>query len=235
MQMACQGRWLSDSDLLSMPHLEHEHLSRLFNNPKQRIDCVPRLIQVCEENGCKNVIESLLDDLLDRKQIKDLYDVVKILPIIDVKFHINHENNSFVINVAESERKVYELYENEEYVFDIELTKRCLDMSQANRSKKAHAPKYPKDKDENWVVLLGINCDWPSQSELLALKRVNSIKSSRQTTHLLFRTPEISQSTNNDLVLLTVFLMSDVYLGMDQQFDFKFRLKKKDFLTEKSC
>jgi activating signal cointegrator complex subunit 3 len=31
MQMCCQARWYSDSDLITLPHIETEHLSRFFN------------------------------------------------------------------------------------------------------------------------------------------------------------------------------------------------------------
>ena len=45
LQMTCQGHWLTDSDLLTLPFVKTEHLSKFFDN-KPRIDCLPRLIEV---------------------------------------------------------------------------------------------------------------------------------------------------------------------------------------------
>lgn len=86
MQMSCQGRWLSDSDLLILPHLEHEHLTRFFNN-RPKIDCLPRLIEACEKN--QNLIESLVGDLLDRNQVKDINQTILMLPQLDIVLSIS--------------------------------------------------------------------------------------------------------------------------------------------------
>lgn len=73
--MACQGRWLSDSDLLSMPHVETEHLNRFYSNDLgRRIDCLPALIQAYDQGGDK-MLENLLGDLFDANQLRDLKQV----------------------------------------------------------------------------------------------------------------------------------------------------------------
>lgn len=74
MQMACQGRWLSDSDLLTMPHVETEHLNRFFEN-KPRLDCLPALIDAYDRYG-PSLLENLLEDLFDANQIRDLGQVL---------------------------------------------------------------------------------------------------------------------------------------------------------------
>lgn len=75
MQMACQGRWLSESDLLTMPHVETEHLSRFYSNDVRRIDCLPALIDAYDRNGGDKMIDNLLGDLFDANQLKDLKQV----------------------------------------------------------------------------------------------------------------------------------------------------------------
>ena len=74
---------------------------------------------------------------------------------------------------------------------------------------KAHAPRFPKAKDAGWWLVLGVIDD----GELLALKRIGSIKS-HSTVSLAFYTPEEVGHK-----IYTLYLMSDSYIGLDQQFD----------------
>ena len=68
----------------------------------------------------------------------------------------------------------------------------------------AHAPFYPGEKTESWWVVIG---DEKSKN-LLAIKRVTVVK--RLETRLEFVVPEPGERE------LTVFLMSDCYVGVDQ-------------------
>jgi activating signal cointegrator complex subunit 3 len=237
MQMTCQGRWVSDSDLLTMPHLDTKHLTRFFNN-KQRIDCLPRLVQICEQHNCQNVLENLVGDLMDKNQIKQIYEAIKMLPIIDIKISIaemsdeNTDKCSKIQIDTENDNKLYDLYENEEYVIDFDLSYRNLMEKRAGahtRNRKAYAPRYPKEKDENWIVLIGANCQSEYNNELIALKRINSIHYKHQSAHMLIKTPLKSDLVSEDgSFMLSIYLMSDVYIGLDQQYNIKLNLKSKN-------
>ena len=74
---------------------------------------------------------------------------------------------------------------------------------------KAHTPKFPKPKDEGWFLVIG---DVESK-ELVALKRVPCIRS-KSTVQMAVYMPETTGR-----VIYTVYLMSDSYLGLDQQYD----------------
>jgi activating signal cointegrator complex subunit 3 len=236
MQMCCQGRWISDSELLTLPHIDTQHLTRFFNN-KQRIDCLPRLIQIIEQHNCQNILENLVGDLMDKNKIKDIYEVVKMLPIIDIKISIaemsdeKSDKDTRILIDTENEAKLYDLYENEEYVIDFDFLHRNL-MKRNNdhhpKSRKAYAPRYPKEKDENWVVLIGSNCQSEYNNELIALKRINSLQFKHQSTQMLIKTPLKSELVSEDnSFMLTIYFMSDVYLGLDQQYNIKINLKSK--------
>nr|XP_053644065.1 activating signal cointegrator 1 complex subunit 3-like isoform X1 [Cherax quadricarinatus] len=83
-----------------------------------------------------------------------------------------------------------------------------------SRDLRVHAPKFTKPKDEGWFVVLG-NAE---SGELLALKRVPPVRGS--STYLLsFRTPDIPGSA-----VLTLYVMSDSYLGLDQQYDIPLKI-----------
>ena len=90
--------------------------------------------------------------------------------------------------------------------------------------------RFPKPKDEGWFLLLG---DLETQ-DLLALKRLGSLKSVGSNNHqLTFTTPcidspEIMGHQVGNLtggyskrVILTLYIISDAYLGLDQQYDIK--------------
>ena len=89
MQMVCQGRWIHDSDLLCVPHIETEHLTRFYNNSSYQIDCLPRLIEYVEKHNNKNCLEELIGDLMDNNQIRMIYQNLSVLPKIEISLKVN--------------------------------------------------------------------------------------------------------------------------------------------------
>ena len=77
------------------------------------------------------------------------------------------------------------------------------------RDSKAHAPRFPKPKDEGWFLIVG---DVESR-DVIALKRVGFVRGSSRQSLALY-TPETPGR-----VIYTLYLMSDSYLGLDQQYD----------------
>lgn len=71
-----------------------------------------------------------------------------------------------------------------------------------------NAPFYPGRRDENWWLVVG----HVEKNQLLAIKRVSLQKTA--TAKLQFTAPEETGSTD-----LTLFIMSDSYLGCDQELD----------------
>jgi activating signal cointegrator complex subunit 3 len=124
-----------------------------------------------------------------------------------------------------NEKKVYNLYEDEEYVINLDLVR--ISRSKNRYNGKAYAPKYSKPKDENWIIVLGENVGLAeAKNQLVGLKRVNSLKT-RQNTNVIFKTPLIKENLSQNELSLTLYLMSDNYLGLDQQYEMKFKLIKR--------
>ncbi|KAL0173066.1 hypothetical protein M9458_033377, partial [Cirrhinus mrigala] len=71
------------------------------------------------------------------------------------------------------------------------------------------APRFPKPKDEGWFLVLGE----VEKKELLAVKRVGYIRN-HSSVSVAFYTPE-----KTGKCIYTLYLMSDSYLGLDQQYD----------------
>lgn len=76
-------------------------------------------------------------------------------------------------------------------------------------SQYIYSPKFPKPKDEGWFLTLG-NIEY---KELLALKRIG-YRSNRSTHQLCFTAPQKTGRT-----IYTVYLLSDGYIGWDQQYN----------------
>lgn len=120
---------------------------------------------------------------------------------------------------------------NEEYTLTIGLKR-------MNNSKtfKAHCPRFLKGKDESWFLILG---DIQNR-ELWALKRVSGINNQQRYHQLQFTTPDSLGKLINlsitcvsypyeffkirfwifisGLMKLTFYLISDCYIGLDQQY-----------------
>ena len=90
--------------------------------------------------------------------------------------------------------------------------------------------RFPKPKDEGWFILLG---DLETQ-DLLALKRLGGLRRGNANNHqLTFTTPYINQpevmghhlgsltSSYTKRIILTLYLISDAYIGLDQQYELR--------------
>jgi len=81
------------------------------------------------------------------------------------------------------------------------------------RDNRAYAPHFVKPKDEGWIVVLGET----ETRDVVAMKRVTCTRNKRSTSaSLAFFAPELPCK-----VIYTLFVMSDSYLGLDQQYDIR--------------
>jgi len=95
----------------------------------------------------------------------------------------------------------------EEGEYFLKLDLRCSRMRMTSQAvTTAFAPRFPKIKDESWWLVLG------TSEELLALKRV-SIPEKREASF------KLRFSVSRDLLQeVMLYLMSDCYLGLDQEY-----------------
>ncbi|CAF4680207.1 unnamed protein product, partial [Rotaria sp. Silwood1] len=80
-----------------------------------------------------------------------------------------------------------------------------------------------KSKDESWIFVLG-NTD---TGELICIKRFNQIIRSQTTVSLSFVTSNIIGRQR-----LTLYFLSDGYLGLDQQYDFFIDIESASLQTQ---
>jgi pre-mRNA-splicing helicase BRR2 len=189
-QMVVQGLWNKDNILMQIPHFTKE------------------IIQRCEAYDGEEPIESVFDILtldddvrndllrLPDEKMADVAVFCNNYPNIEVAFDVQDADDIAAGDPVQItvtlEREVDEEDEDE------------IDESEMG---KVAASLFPKEKREGWWIVVG---DTKANS-LMSLKRVNLLR--RQKTVLEFIAPDEPGDYN-----LTLFCMSDSYLGCDQEY-----------------
>ncbi|XP_027550315.1 activating signal cointegrator 1 complex subunit 3 [Neopelma chrysocephalum] len=227
-QMVVQGRWIHDSSLLTLPSIELQHLYlfRKWSQGQRKsvhggyqgpIECLPELMAACE--GKENVFASILDSELQTEHISQAWNFLCRLPILNVSLSIkgswddpvqpqNEVPVPSLTTDARDEKRWIKLHADQEYVLQINLQRTQMGY-QGKQDSKAIAPRFPKVKDEGWFLILGE----VDKRELIALKRTGYVRN-RNTVSVAFYTPETPGKC-----IYTLYIMSDSYLGLDQQYD----------------
>ncbi|XP_017674190.1 PREDICTED: activating signal cointegrator 1 complex subunit 3 [Lepidothrix coronata] len=227
-QMVVQGRWIHDSSLLTLPNIELQHLYlfRKWSQGQRKsvhggyqgpIECLPELMAACE--GKENVFASILDSELQTAHISQAWNFLCRLPILNVSLSIkgswddpvqpqNEVPVPSLTTDTRDEKRWIKLHADQEYVLQINLQRTQMGY-QGKQDSKAIAPRFPKVKDEGWFLILGE----VDKKELIALKRTGYVRN-RNTVSVAFYTPETPGKC-----IYTLYLMSDSYLGLDQQYD----------------
>ena len=190
-QMVVQATWDRDSPLKQIPHFS------------------PEVIKAANDFGAKDIFEFM--DLMDPSENKDYEKMVKRLGL---------DNKQLAQAAAFTNNK----YPNIEIDFEVEDPENIATNSPAYLKISAtrgdededgepdttvHAPFYPLKKMENWWLVVGDE----STKNLLAIKRVTIGK--KLETRLEFVPTRVGEQE------LTLYLMCDSYVGVDQDPTFK--------------
>ena len=202
MQMVTQARWASEPSVLCLPHIDHDNLP-LFKVKGRPVIHLPEVMAMADDSLAS--LQSVLSRFLDPSQARECLDIAKRLPMIEMSFSLTAGDG----NVTEigSDSGVIEADFEQEYTLNVTLKRMTK-----TASSRAYAPKFSKPKEESWFLVLGMI----SSGELVTMKRI----------------PPVKQTTNHALALkfpvleggccITVYLMSDSYLGLDQQYSLVF-------------
>ncbi|XP_038850519.1 activating signal cointegrator 1 complex subunit 3 [Salvelinus namaycush] len=227
-QMIVQGRWLNDSSILTLPTIEQQHLylfsrwsskggkggARGFHGP---IEGLPELIATCD--GRENTFAAIVGEELQPHQISQAWSFLSHLPVVEVHLSVKGwwegcgEQTERPLPAAggklRDDRSWLDVHADQEYVLQVSLRRINTSQQRRKQDSKAQAPRFPKNKDEGWFLVLGE----VERRELLAVKRIGYCRH-RSTVSLAFYTPE-----KTGKCIYTLYLMSDCYLGLDQQYD----------------
>ncbi|XP_059556832.1 activating signal cointegrator 1 complex subunit 3 isoform X2 [Myotis daubentonii] len=226
-QMVIQGRWLKESSLLTIPHIEQHHL-HIFRkwSPGVKgsrvggpgfIECLPELIQAC--GGKEQVFSSMIENELPAPKMKQAWNFLSHLPVIDVALSVKgwwddsegHSELSITTMTSDkrNDHRWIRLHADQEYVLQVSLQRAHVGFHKGKQDNHAVAPRFPKSKDEGWFLILGE----VDKRELIALKRVGYVRN-HHVASISFYTPEAPGR-----YIYTLYFMSDCYLGLDQQYD----------------
>uniref|UniRef100_A0A8C5LGL3 Activating signal cointegrator 1 complex subunit 3 n=1 Tax=Jaculus jaculus TaxID=51337 RepID=A0A8C5LGL3_JACJA len=240
-QMVIQGRWLRDSSLLTLPNIEQHHL-HLFRkwkptvkSPHGRcrtsIECLPELIHACD--GKDHVFSCIVEKELQEAKTKQAWNFLSRLPVINVGLSIKsswdglaegHDELSVSTLAADArdDNRWIQLHGDREYVLQVSLQRVRFGFHKGKQESYAVTPRFPKSKDEGWFLILGE----VDKKELIALKRVGYIRNHHDVS-LSFYTPETPGR-----YIFTLYLMSDCYLGLDQQYDIYLNVTQASISTQ---
>lgn len=191
-QMVVQGLWNKDNVLMQIPHFTMEIVKR------------------CEAYEGEEPIESVFDILTLEDDVRN--DLLRLPDekMADVAVFCNNYPN---IEVAFDVQDANDITASDPVQVSVKLEREVDDDDEEDEGQsdadfgKVAAPLFPKEKREGWWIVIG---DTKTNS-LLSLKRVTLQRS--QKVMLEFMAPEEPGDYN-----LTLFCMSDSYLGCDQEY-----------------
>ncbi|XP_053995787.1 activating signal cointegrator 1 complex subunit 3 [Hylaeus anthracinus] len=203
LQMIIQARWIDEYAITTLPHVQSEHL-QLFSTLSVALPIL------CTKVYNKySLLQSILGKEFQENEIYQIHQVIRDMPLILINLSLEGYSSD------ETERKSISLQPDRVTCIDVQKDQDYIlniGMRRKNKSNnlKVHCPMFQKGKDEGWFLVLGSI----SEKELWALKRVSGINDQWKHHQLQFTAPsQLGQTT------LTFYLMSDCYMGLDQQYD----------------
>lgn len=189
-QMVVQGMWNKDHVLKQIPHFSDEIIKRCQDHDgDEPIESVFDILTL--DDDVRNRLLQLPDDKMAEVAV-----FCNNYPNVEISFKVQNPDD---VTAGDPVQIVVDL---EREVDEDELTEdEIADLG------KVAAPLFPDEKKEAWWVVVGDT----STNSLLSLKRTNLRRKEKIT--LEFLAPE--EAGDYDL---TLFCMSDSYLGCDQEF-----------------
>ncbi|XP_061631426.1 activating signal cointegrator 1 complex subunit 3 isoform X1 [Phyllopteryx taeniolatus] len=227
-QMIVQGRWLHDSSILTLPHLEQQdlYLVRKWSNQTRRgstgssngpIEGLPELIAAC--SGKESIFAAIVGHEFPSSHVTQMWDFLSHLPVLEVALSVKgwweesrQQTERHVPAAGANPREArswLDVHADQEYVLQVSLRRINRGQTRRKQDAKAQAPRFPKVKTEGWFLVVGE----VDHKALLAVKRIGYVRN-HSTVSVAFYSPE-----KTGKCIYTLYLMSDSYLGLDQQYD----------------
>lgn len=215
LQSIVQARWPNDSSLTMLPHVESQHLyvfvqmCRDTNKPCMMLNG----LKVMFKRNYEGLAKFLRKEFVEQ-QIENIYKVICDLPTLDIKISIRGEwqnsagENEIHIRQPQDRNEWTPLHAGQEYTIILNITR------YGGNPNQVYCPRFPRGKNEGWFLTLGTVED----DELLALKRI-TVNRNNSSNHITFYTGD-----NTGHVIYTLYIFSDSYLGLDQQYDLRVEL-----------
>lgn len=201
-QMIVQAMWDSDSEFLQLPHFTPALVERMKK-------LAPEVESIYDIGDMDEAVSNAVFKDLTSQQKKDIVRACLRYPTIDVEFAVAGVNPISGDEEDGRDKKSPEISveAGANVPVQVKLTRDLPE--KITEVGPVLAPHFPGKKIENWWVLIGI----PDQNKLLCIKRVTFNRST--VVKLEFTAPEEAGTHK-----LKLFLMSDSWIGCDQDFAF---------------
>jgi len=201
MQMVKQGRFFDQSHLLFLPNMEN--LQNSVNHLSFQGKPISSPLGLMALSN--DTVFSLLKPHLSYEQIRQVQEVLNVLPNLQIRLNIEREEEQHEDSKNESEKtEVLKRGEECQLIVDLVIKTKAEKQKGKKNLRQAYTPKFPKPQTESWWLLLADK----GRDELLALKRVSF--GDKTTCSLSFQAPEKAGHYEYQ-----VFMISDAYLGLD--------------------
>ena len=185
MQMIMQGRMITDSSLLTLPHVKRDNLRYL---EKQNVSILPQLMDLCSRDKGR-ARKILAGSGISARKVDQTIDLCLRLPSIDAKATVETTK-------GDAKNKT------------VHVTLKRVGPKCGSKAPKSYTPRFPKVKEEGWWIVIGDSAN----DELLALRRI----SFGDRASVKLKCPP-SSSPSARTPKLVFYLMSDSYIGLDQE------------------
>ncbi|KAK9814715.1 hypothetical protein WJX72_010327 [[Myrmecia] bisecta] len=194
-----QGCWADQSPFLQLPHMTRDAAAALGARYASLADLLNALRSRSSE--ARQALGQALGG--DARAVADCIKVCERLPLVEVSWQQprlqaqhaqHHEAGTGEAGAAQ-------------YVVDVQLRRLAGKRSGAGPA-RVYAPRFPKVKEEGWWLVVGD----ARTRELHALKRLSF--GERAAAHLTF---PAADGAGRPLTGISLFLVSDSYLGLDRQ------------------
>ncbi|CAK8672120.1 unnamed protein product [Clavelina lepadiformis] len=231
-QMVSQASWFHESTLLTLPVIERNKLFvfKQMKHSGQPVECLPELMNLYSKNP--NIVRRVLSKEYSESDVNKICSHVSSLPLVEVSLSIRgwwadnplrevqkKVSSCFGVSLRD-EKSWLNVHADQEYSLTVNL--RRMNLSQKRPNDNAFTPRFPKPKLEGWFLVLGDR----EKRELVALKRISTLRK-RSTETLAFYTPE-----NVGRLVLTLWLVSDSYIGLDQLYDVRLNIIESDIACQ---
>lgn len=212
MQSIVQARWPTESPLLTLPHIDSQHLyifSKMTKDTHRPCHMLNGLKVACMRNY--ELLAKYMRREFEENQIEQIHRAICDMPTLDVKLCVR---GLWFDTEGEQDKRIRQppgrdewltLHADQEYTLLIDLHRR------GGNPNNVLCPRFPRGKNEGWILTLGTVDD----GELHALKRVPP----KGTAQVTFYTP-----SRTGRIIYTLYVLSDSYMGLDQQYDLQIEL-----------
>lgn len=216
LQQVFQGNWYYCHPLLLLPNLKKCSIEKL--GKELTIPLLQNMLEIYMQNEISNVQKQKASKVLatksglDEKEAREVVNVLLRMPQIQIfELSLQSETQQEILFDLSNPYNVNDpqnLSSGTDYTLVIKLR-----VFQHSSGEAAYCPRYSKKRTASWIILLG-DC---TRNRIEGITKIHNPSTS--IYRIPFTTPTECGPHN-----LKLFLFSDTYMGIDQEYEVKFHI-----------